>query len=84
MEDQKYTGFIGRASWESYLVASMGMPIIEIVPEGRPRAWLSKFLNGGYRVIEHGVDVDWAIQEATASVHQELTKMAKKKGAVNV
>jgi hypothetical protein len=62
----------------------MGIPIIEIVPIGRPRAWLSKFLNGGYRVIESGVDVNWAIQEATASIHQELTKMALKRGATNV
>lgn len=83
MEDQKYTGFIGRASWESYLVAAMGIPVVEIVPEGRPRAWLSKFLNGGYRVVSPNPELQqFQIQEAVSSVHQELTKMALKRGAV--
>jgi hypothetical protein len=83
MEDQKYTGFIGYASWETYLVASMGLPMIEIVPDGRPRSWLSKFVNGGYRVVDSLVETDWAIREAKLSVEDELTKMALKQGAAN-
>ena len=80
MEDQKYTGFIGHASWETYLVASMGLPVLEIVPVGRHRAWLSKWLNGGYRSLS-GIS---QVPEARESVEVELTKMAKRKGAVNV
>jgi hypothetical protein len=81
-----YTGFIGYASWETYLVASMGLPVIEIFPVGRNRQWLSKWLNGGYRVVD-GQTPELQmeqIQAAQLSVQDELTKMALKKGLVTV
>lgn len=79
------TGVIGYAGWETYLAASMGccwkhekaktycdcLPVIEILPEGRPKDWLSKFYNGHYRVVEEAKgDVEKQIQQAIESIEE--------------
>lgn len=51
LQDYECTGFIGRAGYETYLAASMGLPVIEIIPDDRQIGFLSKFTNRGYRVI---------------------------------
>lgn len=45
------TGVVGVASRETYAIASMGLPVVEIVPASRPLYWLSKFSNIGYRAV---------------------------------
>ncbi len=43
--DGTYCGCIGWADWRTYYAASMGWPVIELLPVGRPRTWLSKWAN---------------------------------------
>lgn len=52
LKDEELTGVIGFASWQTYLAASMGLPTVEILPEGRDLNWLSKYPNSGYRVVD--------------------------------
>lgn len=51
-KDKEWTGVIAMAGWETYLAASMGLACIEVLPEGRPMTWISKWLNPAYRVID--------------------------------
>jgi hypothetical protein len=75
IENWEWTGFVGAAGWGTYLAASMGLAVVELVPEGRPREWLSKFTNTGYRVIKSW-DEDM-VRRAISSVEQN-SLVAKK------
>lgn len=67
--DGSYCGAIGWASWKTYYAASMGWPVIELLPVGRPRTWLSKWWNPWYRVIDPTAgDIPWQIKQAIASL----------------
>jgi hypothetical protein len=69
-EVPKLCGVIGPASWETYLAASLGLCVVEIVPKGRGRHWLSKWVNIGYRMIDSDNRVYWPdyIEAACKSV----------------
>ena len=43
---------IGYQSWETYLAAAMGLPVIEILTKSRSLNWLSKWMNPLYRLVE--------------------------------
>lgn len=43
---------LGVQSYETYAVAAMGLPLIEILPKGRSKNWLSKWKSPLYRIIE--------------------------------
>lgn len=51
LNDEVLTGVIGNAGWETYLAASYGLPVIEVLPDDRPVTWLSKWINRYYRVV---------------------------------
>src|SRR5581483_11334346 len=53
LKDNEVVGVIG-SGWPVYLAASMGLPVVEVVPFERPRSWLSKWANGGYRMVVSG------------------------------
>lgn len=44
--------FVGLQSWQTYLAASMGIPVVEILLPARGLNWLSKWLNPLYRIVE--------------------------------
>lgn len=82
-QDGDLTGVIGPAGRETFLAASMGVGIVELVPEGRPRNWLSKYANPLYRVIEPGAGTG-AVNRAVVSIerlliqaHEEHEKKAR-------
>lgn len=52
LKDEEVTGVIGKAGWETYLAASMGLAVIELLPDDRPVTWLSKWSNQYYRVVQ--------------------------------
>ena len=80
LKDDICAGFIGKAGWETYLAAAMGLPVIEYCIPGRPRNWLSKWTNPYYRVIDEAKgNVQLQIESAVASIEQVLT--AQKKAA---
>ena len=68
LEDAKYTGFIGHASRETYLAAAMGFPVVEVIPADRPRRWLSKHTNLGYRAVENYGNVAFKIRQGMDSI----------------
>lgn len=75
----RWMGIIARAGWETYLAASMALPVIEIVPAKRPRHWLSKFTNIAYRAVDEGSeDILGQIREAARS----LERMARERQIV--
>lgn len=78
LQNDVITGAIGLASWQTYFVAALGLPVIEIVPRHRPREWLSKWANGGYRVVD-GPRERWAAQATRAmrSVEVDIRKHTK-------
>jgi hypothetical protein len=73
VRDGVLLGVIGYAGWETYLAASLGLAVVEILPEGRPVTWLSKFFNTGYRPIrtEDG-DIDRQIAAAVRSIQETV------------
>lgn len=48
-------GFVGKQGWLSYMFASLGFPVVEILSKDRSETWLSKWMNPFYRVIEEGM-----------------------------
>jgi len=78
LKDGECTGLIGHASWQTYLAASMGLPVIEIIPADRPITLLSKFTNRAYRVV---VDCEFTklrtmVQRAIYNLEFLCTKVA--------
>ena len=71
LEDGKISGVVGCASWETYLAASMGLPVIELVPDDRPLTWLSKWSNPYYRVVQ-GENIVVQISSATMNLVEVL------------
>ncbi len=65
-DDESYTGVVGMASVETYLAAAMGLAVVELLPVGRPRNWLSKWQNKGYRLIDTPDESEWSEQLAYA------------------
>lgn len=72
----QYTGFVGKASMETYVASAMGFPVVELVPVGRPRSWLSKFQNLGYRVVLDDENAPYAIDTAMRSVEAGVMRLA--------
>lgn len=70
-QDERLTGVVGKAGVETYLAASMGLGVVEIQPVGRPRYWLSKWLNSRYRMVES--DDPKLIGQAMLSIERTLT-----------
>lgn len=70
-EDGAYTGVVGHAGVGTYLAAAMGIAVIEILPLGRPRNWLTKWQNKGYRLIDTPDESKWALQIAHAMASAE-------------
>lgn len=69
LHDDQLTGVVGYASWRTYCAASMGLAVIEVLPKGRSRNWLSKFTNPlYYACTEDGRD------EQIASAMADLEK----------
>ena len=73
-EQHSITGVIGIASPLTYLAVSMGLAVVEILPDGRKRNWMSKFTSAGYRMLATQDRTLWAdyIRRATRSVEMEL------------
>ena len=69
LKDDEVVGVIGNAGVETYLAASMGLGVVEIQPEGRPRYWMPKWLNKYYRMVDKP---DQALRQAMASVERSL------------
>lgn len=79
-KDAQWMGVIGRASWQTYLAASMMLPVIEIIPATRNKKWLSKFYNIGYRVVVDDGDGEQLvdhIRQAIKSVEVLLCSRAQ-------
>lgn len=74
-QDDQYTGVIGPASRFTFLAAAMGLAVIEIVPEGRPMNWLSKFANPWYRYVDAAYDVDSQVTAALNNINGLLGRM---------
>lgn len=70
-QDEIYTGVVGLAGVETYLAAAMGIAVIEILPLGRPRNWLSKWQNKGYRLIDTPDESKWELHIAHAMANAE-------------
>jgi hypothetical protein len=67
---------IGFQSWQTYAIAAMGLPLVEILPRGRGLNWLSKWKNAVYRMIEEDrlerlPDALYSIQEVMAWVSSQ-------------
>jgi hypothetical protein len=73
--DGLYTGVIGYASWHTYLAVSVGLPVIEVLPEGRHRNWMSKFFSPYYRMVE-GDDKHRQIAAAMRNIEELLCTQA--------
>jgi hypothetical protein len=79
--DGQYTGVVGRAGWETYLAISMGLPVIEVLPEGRHRNWLSKFHSPVYRCISGRMiqtNPKFLVQQAIVNLEAVIEYLAKK------
>jgi hypothetical protein len=72
IKNNVYMGVIGKASWQTYAAAAMGLGVIEIVPEGRPKNWLTKWASAIYRAVEEGPDEQVQIDQARASIKEYL------------
>ena len=70
------TGVIGRASPMTYMAVCLGLAVVEILPPGRPKDWLSKWTSPGYRMIETQDQDLWPgyIERATRSIEREIEK----------
>lgn len=81
LKNGELTGLVGMASWQSFMALSIGLPLIEIVPPTRPRNWLSKWANGGYRVVSGKGPEEWGPQIVAAmrSVDRELETQVRTK-----
>jgi hypothetical protein len=80
-EDWEYSCVLGHASELTYLAAAMGLPVVEILPEGRPTYWLSKWANSGYRVVEPGLDEARQISTALISIREVVNALLLKQSA---
>ena len=76
--DGDLTGVVGVAGWETYLAASKGLAVIELIADDAPRMWLSKWFNRGYRRLEKSTVTPHAIEVAMKNVEDMLL------GAANV
>lgn len=70
-EAESYTGVVGYAGVETYLAAAMGIAVVEVLPPGRPRNWLTKWQNKGYRLIDTPDESKWPLQIAYAMASAE-------------
>ena len=52
VRDGDLTCVVGRAGWETYLAAAMGLYVAEIRPPDVPRNWLSKWASPFYYVVD--------------------------------
>lgn len=75
--DNQITGVYGLAGRWTFLAASMGLAVIEILPPGRPKRWLSKYANPLYRVSENGTRAE--ISRAQSGVDKTLHLMEQMK-----
>ncbi|MDE2099982.1 MAG: hypothetical protein KGL39_22200 [Patescibacteria group bacterium] len=64
-------GIIG-TGWVIYAAAAMGLPVIEIVPRGRSRNWLTKMRNPFYRMCASIGELAPQVQRARASIQRSL------------
>lgn len=74
-KDAEWTGVIGYAGWETYLAASMGLPLIEILPRGRPRNWLSKWTSSVYRMVEETIGMEEDVDRAKENLEAVLCSL---------
>lgn len=71
LRDYELTGIICEASPFSYLAAAKGLAVVEIVTDDRPRNWLAKWSNSGYRVVTGPKDTwERQIRRAVASLER--------------
>lgn len=71
-KDGQWTGIIGEAGRGTYLAAAFGLPVIEVIPKGRSRNWLSKWSNMFYRVVDHSADNPRQIAAAMSNLEGAL------------
>lgn len=72
MEDGEVTGIVAKASWQTYAMAAMGLGVIEILPAGRHKNWLSKWANPIYRMVEEGETLQAQIEAAKESIQKYI------------
>lgn len=77
VQNGDFRGMVGYAGWETYMAASMYLPVVEIVPATRSRNWLSKFCNLGYRPVRAGEKEIEETQRAMRSVEAMLCSLAQ-------
>jgi hypothetical protein len=77
-EENKWTGIVGQASQLTYLACAMGIPTIEILPEGRDVGFLSKFGFKLYRVIEHRDNLERKVLQAMKNIRDVCHYLATK------
>lgn len=83
LQDGELTGVVGYVGRETYLAAAMGLLVVEIVTDERPRNWLSKYVNAGYRVVDVELQKrPMAIAAAVKSAEQEIASRVKTKSTV--
>jgi hypothetical protein len=78
LDDHYLTGVIGEAGRGTALAAAMGLGVVEIVPSGRPRLWLSKYTSPLYRVVEEGASMSH-VERAMRSVEKAISTKEKDK-----
>lgn len=89
IKDDEISGVYGRASVYTFLAATLGLPVVEVIPADRPDTWLSKFTCTGYRLIrDTGNEEQNAVFVERAKRNVEMELIARddlqKKGAVSV
>jgi hypothetical protein len=75
VRDNEVTGVVSEANRYTYLAASMGLAVVEIVPKGRPRTWLSKWGNPLYRAID--IDDAALIESAISSIEKGIVNVIR-------
>lgn len=75
--DEGWTGFIMDRGWPSYLMASRGMPVIELIQPNEDRYWLSKWTNRAWRPVDLGCGrVEQHIQQAQKDLEEMIQCIA--------
>ena len=82
-EDHALTGVIGIPSPATYLAAAMGLAVVEIIEDDRPRNWLSKWGSSGYRVVTGPREThDRQIRRAVLSLERNAAFLRKQEAQV--
>jgi hypothetical protein len=71
VQDGQWFGVVGRAGWQTYLACAYGLPVVEIIPQGRPAKWLSKWSHPLYRAVDEVAgDLEFQVEQAKRNLEE--------------